>query len=333
MRGVGSVLARPATALRERFARWALARHAPGPDTVLGQHNVYILPTPAGWFFAVTVLVLLLGSINYQLNLGYLFSFALAGSAMMSLYVTHANLRGIRLSAGGDDATEWFAGTPGTLRLRLQADGAPRWGLLARLEQAEERAVDLAPGDSVELALPWRPQRRGQVAWPALRLQTRYPLGLWRAWSVWRPPLRLWVYPQPRLPGLPLPAPSALPGAGSARRLGVGDEPDELREWRQGDPLRRMVWRKSYGERRIVRAAGASPARELLRLDWHALPPGLDAEQRLQQLCAWVLQARRDALPWELRLPGQARTGDGSPAYARECLRLLAQWGAEDGAR
>ena len=44
-----------------------------------------------------TLLLLLIASINYQLNLGYLLTFLLAGSAMVGMLVCHGTLRGISL--------------------------------------------------------------------------------------------------------------------------------------------------------------------------------------------------------------------------------------------
>ncbi len=319
----------PRQGLQRRFARWALARHGADSTTLLGQRNVYILPTRAGWFFALTLLVLLAGSINYQLNLGYLFTFALAGSALMSMHVTHANLRGLELSLPAHEAIECFAARPGSLRLRLRSTGGSHWGLLASIDGGAPRAADLQPGQAVDLALPWLPPRRGHLRWPTLQLESRYPFGLWRAWSVWRPPTRLWVYPTPRGDGQPLPQPRPLPGDGSARsRHDAGDEADELRAWREGDSARRIVWRKSRPAHWIVRSAGQAPARARLCLDWEALARA-DSEARLQQLCAWVLQARQAGLAWEMRLPGQALAGSGE-AHARRCLQLLAGWGLGD---
>ena len=55
----------PLRALRQRFRRWFHER-LPRSDTLtLTQRNVYILPTRAGWMLAITLLVLLVGSINY----------------------------------------------------------------------------------------------------------------------------------------------------------------------------------------------------------------------------------------------------------------------------
>jgi uncharacterized protein (DUF58 family) len=70
----------------------------PLSDTLLlTQRNVYILPTGAGWMLALTLLVLLLASINFQLNLGYLLTFLLAGSAVVGMHMCHGTLRGLTL--------------------------------------------------------------------------------------------------------------------------------------------------------------------------------------------------------------------------------------------
>jgi hypothetical protein len=93
------------------LARWVPWQHCGGScragwqarlqtlsDTLeLTQRNVYILPTGAGWMLALTLLVLLLASINFQLNLGYLFTFLLAGSAVIGMHISHATLRGLTL--------------------------------------------------------------------------------------------------------------------------------------------------------------------------------------------------------------------------------------------
>ena len=73
----------PLAALRRQVSRWMQARLPLSDTLLLTQRNVYILPTGAGWMLALTLLVLLLASINFQLNLGYLLTFLLAGSALV----------------------------------------------------------------------------------------------------------------------------------------------------------------------------------------------------------------------------------------------------------
>ena len=68
--------------LQRRWHAWWNARHPASDTLITTQRNVYIVPTGAGWLFAALLLVLLLASINYQLNLGYLLTLLLAGSGL-----------------------------------------------------------------------------------------------------------------------------------------------------------------------------------------------------------------------------------------------------------
>ena len=90
-------LTSPVGHLQGRFRQWWQSR-LPLTDTLaLTQRNVYILPTRPGFMLGATLLVLLVASINYQLNLGYLLTFLLAGSAVVGMHVCHGTLRGMTL--------------------------------------------------------------------------------------------------------------------------------------------------------------------------------------------------------------------------------------------
>ncbi|MEP6792635.1 MAG: DUF58 domain-containing protein, partial [Ramlibacter sp.] len=57
---------------RRQFRQWWQSRVPLADTKTLTQRNVYILPTRPGFMLGATLLVLLVASINYQLNLGYL---------------------------------------------------------------------------------------------------------------------------------------------------------------------------------------------------------------------------------------------------------------------
>jgi hypothetical protein len=61
---------------------------------------------------------LLVASINYQLNLGYLLTFLLAGSALAGMHVCHGTLRGLSMNLLAPD--DQFAGAGAVLGIRLQ---------------------------------------------------------------------------------------------------------------------------------------------------------------------------------------------------------------------
>jgi hypothetical protein len=78
--------------LSARFNAWFDARLPLADHHSTGQRNTYILPTGAGVLFGAVLLVLLLASINYQLNLGYALTFLLAGAALAASRELHDEL-------------------------------------------------------------------------------------------------------------------------------------------------------------------------------------------------------------------------------------------------
>ncbi|MDB5819867.1 MAG: hypothetical protein JWQ11_3507, partial [Rhizobacter sp.] len=184
-------------AVRTRFRRWWQSR-LPRTDTlVLTQRNIYILPTRAGLMFGVTLLVLLVASINYQLNLGYVLTFLLAGSGVVSMQSTHNTLRGLSLSlrapppvfAGDAAVIEAVLAAPAPRRRRFGLRAPDRYGIGVRLEEERKATpswTDVPAGGRSSARVSFVPQRRGLHELPALVIETRFPLGLFRAWSVWR---------------------------------------------------------------------------------------------------------------------------------------------------
>ena len=120
--------------VRARVRGWLTSR-LPRTDTqLLTQGNVYILPTRAGWMFALTLVVLLLASVNYQLNLGYVLTFLLAGSGIVSMHITHGTLRGLTLHLR--PVAPAFAGSPAVLDIVMSSPSSARFGVGLRLLDA-----------------------------------------------------------------------------------------------------------------------------------------------------------------------------------------------------
>src|SRR6185503_4845476 len=83
------------------FWKWFVGRNAPEEGRIfLAQSRVYILPTKYGLVFAFALILMLLGSINYNLSLGYVLTFLLAGMAVVSILHTFRNLAYLGVSAG-----------------------------------------------------------------------------------------------------------------------------------------------------------------------------------------------------------------------------------------
>jgi len=321
-----AALFNPIALVRRRFRAWWQTRLPLSDTLTLTQRNVYILPTRPGLMLAATLLVLLVASINFQLNLGYLLTFLLAGSALVGMHVCHATLRGLTMTLSPPEPV--FAGHNAPLRIVLTNDRkAPRYGIgLAVLDDTHDDRwawTDVpALGTSV-VEVAFQPMRRGLHRVPPLTAETRFPLGTFRVWTVWRPAAQVLVFPQPE--ALPPPLPEGEPRAGTAGPMRVQNsgEFDGVRAYRRGDPLKMVVWKKAAKTDELVSRDTQQAQRHELWLDF-TQAGHVDTEARLARLAAWVIQADKLGLDFGLRLPGQEIRPDTGEVHKRRCLEALA---------
>lgn len=313
----------PLAPARARFRRWWQGR-LPLADTLrLTQRNVYILPTGPGWMLAATLLVLLVSSINYQLNLGYLLTFLLAGCAAVGMHVAHATLRGIDLKLVAPDAQ--YAGANTVLTVQLASERkTPRRGIgLALLGTGHWTWTDVPARGTATVHVAFAPATRGLHRVPPITAETRFPLGTFRVWCYWRPAAQVMVYPKPEVHPPPLPAGEPKAGGAGAGHAQHSGEFDGVRGYRRGDPLKLVVWKKFAKADELVSRDSPQTRQHVLWLDFAQTGPG-GPEQRLSRLCAWVLQADQLGLDFGLRLPGAEITPSGGAAHQRRCLEALA---------
>ncbi|MEJ7930840.1 DUF58 domain-containing protein [Ramlibacter sp. AN1015] len=312
---------------RTSLRGWLHARLPLTDNLLLTQRNVYVLPSRAGWLLLATLAVLLLASINYQLSLGYLFTFLLAGCAVVGMHLGHATLRGMRL--GLETPAPQFAGASAVLGVVLTNEGrrmrhAIGLALLDAPTADRWSWTDVAPQASATVRVSFQPTRRGLHRVPPLVAETRFPMGAFRIWTVWKPAAQVLVWPAPEAHPPPLPQPppgaSGAPAPHRARQVG---EFEGVRSYRRGDSLGQVVWKKAARTGELVSRDSQPARRGELWLDIASAGDG-DIEQRLARLTAWVLQAERLGLRYGLRVPGRQIAPDAGEAHKRHCLEALA---------
>jgi uncharacterized protein (DUF58 family) len=171
--------------------------------------------------------------------------------------------------------------------------------------------------------------------------ETRFPLGLFRAWTVWRPAARVLAWPQPEQPAPPLPAGGLLsvpdedspaqahPPAPQAPSASQDLAFDQLRPWRTGDALRQVAWKKAARTGELVsREAEPLPGQALWLDETAARSAEGGLEHRMSRLAAWVLAAEQSARPVGLRLGAQHWPPALGEGHRRALLDALGTWDA-----
>ena len=311
---------------RQWFAAWLARRLPPVQSIRLQQQHIFIVPTPTGIAYAAVLLLMLLVAINYQNSLAYALTFLLASLGLLSMLHTWRNLAGLTLSAAG--TSPCFVGEYGNYRVRLHSVKNAYQAIAVGWHVKSLMLVDVEQQGEQLLELSLLGKQRGWQYAPRLRIETRFPLGLFVAWSQIDLAQAVLVYPQP-LHDVDL----LLTGQGdqsaaeqASSHAGV-DDYQGLAAWQEGDSLRRIHWKAwSKGQGLLVKQFTEQQGQQQV-LDFAQVPGNL--EFRLSVLCAQVLKISQTDQPYSLLLPHQQLGPDSGDEHRQRCLRALALYGVE----
>lgn len=317
----------PRRAIARRFQAWLFRDRGAEPvPIVLTQRRIFVLPTRPGLVFGAALLAMLVGAINYQLSLGFALTFLLAGLGHSAILHTFRNLARLEIEAGPTSAV--FCGDPAHFVLRLiNRRDTPRYALrlVADGVRCPVDRIEAQSSSNAEVILPTA--RRGWLRLPRLTLETRYPLGLIRAWSYLQPDMSVLVWPRPE--PMPPPLPLGHGNAGGITASAAGrDDFAGLRGYQPGDSPRHIAWKAAAGGGPLMTKhfSGMQAGNVVLR--WDDLPPQMNSEARLSRLAAWVEHANAGAMVWRLELPGASLGPAEGIAHRNACLKALALFGA-----
>ena len=308
--------------LKARFKSHRLFAGEPAADApvILTHRRIFILPTQRGLAFVVVLILLWLIAFVYNNNLAYLLTFLLGSVFFITILHTVRSLSGLSLQKGR--AHPVFAGEAASFVLHVNnLSNHERPQLSVTLNSTE--ILSLPAAGKAMLTLYSSTHKRGWHHPGKVTIASCYPLGLFRAWSPIRFDFKVLVYPKPAMQESPFPDTSPMAAAsygvnhkGSADFYG-------LQTYQPGDSIKHIHWKAfAKGLGVYSKHYGGGSATELW-LDFQQTQ-GASVEQRLSQLCRWVLDAERANLRYGLILPGLSLAPDNGAKHSTQCLEALA---------
>ncbi|BBO85265.1 hypothetical protein DSCO28_58310 [Desulfosarcina ovata subsp. sediminis] len=291
----------------------------------LGLRNIYILPTGYGLLYLIGLGAMLIGSINYNNNLGFLLTFLLGSLGMTAMLTTYGMLYGLDLVSAA--ARPVFAGEPMAIDIRLADITRPRCGIRWYIDRENRTEVDLAAGEMLRVRVYARTAHRGRFRPGRLRIAVVYPLGLFQAWARIDPNVAGLVYPRPLAGALPLAHDQT--GSGQGPTLGPAgvDDFQGLSTYQPGDPPQRIHWQAYSRGRGLHTKTFADPVGQTLMLDLARIR-GDDTEKKLSILAFQVLRAHHHRRPFGMILGERTIPAGSGRAHRQRCLRMLALYGS-----
>ncbi|MGI4849479.1 MAG: DUF58 domain-containing protein [Janthinobacterium lividum] len=337
-------LLRSLPTLRQVAERWLFRHHGvENGEVFLGQRRIFIMPSRAGVAYALMLMVLFIGSVNYNLSMGFSLTFLLGACAVIDMHLTFRNLAHLYLAPGRGSPV--YAGDDASFELHLanrrrhgrhaigigfMAPAANNAG--SREDRPIVQMVDIDALSQRSVTLNAPALQRGWLQAPRVRLSTSFPLGLLSAWSYWHPDLRVLVYPRPAEDFRPLPFASSTGAPGDGTSQSGDEEFAGIRPYQAGDSPRRLAWRQiarldALADGTLVSKHFEGGVATELQLDFSTLPAGWGIEERLSCMTRWVIEAEARALPYAFVLEHIRYAPALGAAHQDACLRALALFG------
>lgn len=287
----------------------------------ISSKRIYVLPTGFGVFFGLLILIMLLGSLNYNNSMALMLTFLLGAFMLLIPIYTVRNLSGLEITH--IDARPVFCGETAEFVMTLMHSHHTARPLIWTRHQRLATVTSLPPDTTGHLMVAIDTQHRGWMNFERSRLYTTYPVGLFNAWAWLTPDVRCLVYPAPEVDAPELPT-GHHDSTGLPEQRG-DEEWSGLRDYQPGDPSRLMAWKVVARTGQLTSKVFSDHHNQEIVLDYHSLNiPGVEA--RLSRLCAWIVDANARGLHYALKLPDrQIRSGHGD-AHMHQCLQALAEY-------
>lgn len=306
---------------------WFRTAIAINSATRLSRRHIYILPTRFGWLYALLLLALLTGSINYSISLGFAMTFLLAGVGTISMLHTWRNLANLKITAGR--AKPVFAGENAVFEIKVhEENNRSRYSIFASFTDGEPDVQDIAVLDIAAMGestfkLTLHSQKRGWLKAPRITFTTEFPVSLFRVWAYAETESQCLIYPAPSLYSQILPSTDTDGATGQLSAIQGDDDFAGHRNYQFGDSPKRVDWKASSREQGLLIKQFQGEASSTLWLDFN-VTTGSNIELRVSQLTRWVVEADKLNFKYGLRLPQlniQPNTGD---SHYHQCLTALA---------
>ena len=310
---------------RKPYLNFVSKRSGPFKQGVtLDRNRVYILPTKSGIIFSILLLILLIGSVNYDKSLGFILTFLLVGIGNIALLATWKNLAGLRLSAGGN--TPVFLNDNARFTVLLEnTDAKTKFAIGISHEANDFETIDVDNTHKHAIHFEAKTKTRGYCDAGKFRLYTEFPMGLFVAWTVIDLAMSCLVYPKP-VSQIKNTMVNALED-GDQNLDGKGiEEYTGLKKYQDGESWRRISWKAMARNNELFTKQFSGGQPQSLWIKWDDVTVS-DTETRLSILSRKIIDAHENHHIYGLQLPQvELAPGSGNRHY-HQCMKLLATYG------
>ncbi len=306
---------------RFRLSRFIQGEKLSKESVTLNHQRIFILPTRNGLGFVVLITILLLIAFVYNNNLIYILAFLLASVFFVTIIHSFKSLAGLSIKKGKSNAV--FAGEAAPFTVHLENSGDDqRLSLSINLSGEIPVQSHLTTSDKAHVTLYTPTNKRGWFQCGTITISSNFPLGLFRAWAPINFDYKILVYPKPAELEIPFPDNSGI-STGSGIPKKNREDFFGLTRYQPGHSIRQIHWKALAKGQGLHSKEYMSQQNSELWLDYQ-YTPGRDLEERLSQLCRWLIDAEKSGFHYGLKMSGVNKNPASGTQHLHDCLEALA---------
>lgn len=263
------------------------------------------LPTASGILFFALIVILLLGAINFQSNLGFLMAFALLVFGFIALVFLGFNFHQVSLSIAGD--------------VYCESEKEPEIMISVQSKHPSQEIQLGIEGRSVVCDVESHYQRilmrcssrtRGLHPIPMIEIGSTFPFGWALLKCRWQTSKQFIIYPRP-----------IKPVTQHRQMHPEGFDQIHVRDYRPGDRTASIAWKKTRQLESpvVIDVVGASRPLHFSYRNFNAI----DSETTLSYLTWDVLRCAEHGYSWSLELPHEMLPIGSGSRHLEQSLRML----------
>jgi uncharacterized protein (DUF58 family) len=286
-------------------------------------NQIYIIPTKFGLVFAVMVIAILIGSSNYEINLGFVLTFLLTGIGLSAMFQSWKNL--VRIELVPNHVSPVFVGEDVKFPVQVyNKKQTSRSGLQFQVD-THSYAIDLPPNQTQEVICQVSSTERGYFRPHRWKIFSYFPTGLFYCWAYFDSSQECLVYPKPITSNV------SLDDFFKKTLTDSFANPEHTdfqghREYQTGDNLKRLDWKAlARGRGKLIKQFENHDEADLW-LKWDEVIAD-DTEMKLSILCRAILILAETPISYGLEIPGTTIDPQSGVTHKHQCLTAIALLG------
>ena len=295
------------------FENKIVYKFSPKKEISLNRKNIFIFPNYQGVLVGFYIFLVLLGAMIYQLSLGYLFTFIVGVILLLSVFMSYYNFQGQLLAL--NEGVNTFVNS--NHQIKLSFNNNVPIDSFGFFKSDPYNKIALNEKNNI---IKVSSEKRGYFKPDYFVIESIYPFGIVRTWSVLRHDLRIIFYP--KIKKLSQDQLLKFIRSNSPHKTGSIDF-EGIKEYTNQDDPKKIIWsRATFSDDLLVKVFSDQVEIKDINIDYTKVPSN-DHEERLSMMAFLIDWSHANNYRFKIVLENNETEMSKGISHYHHCMELI----------